>query len=391
MLRRLRPRLDADLLILGGGLAGLSLAAALARRGYPGRVQVLEPRREYVDDRSWAFWARAGDIEAECAEQQWAQWQIGALDQPALRCAAPGWRYCYLRSAQLYAQAQQQIAASAQIQLRLGLAADRLQAVGDALRVDTDDGPLFAAQVVDTRPPSAEQRAQSSLFQVFAGRELETTQNLFAADSVELMTDLRCDAHGLVFSYVLPLSPRRALVEVTRFAASPLPRAQLQAELDALIAGRGWQSAVALRDEFAVLPMGLPAAPPLPMGAVRAGIAGGGLRAASGYGFLRIRAWAERCADALARGGSAFGHPPEPALRRWMDALFLQVLRREPERAPELFLRMARGVRGAAFVRFMSDCASLSDYAQVVAALPPAPFLRALLSGGPTSTRRLRR
>jgi lycopene beta-cyclase len=137
--------------------------------------------------------------------------------------------------------------------------------------------------------------------------------------------------------------------------------------------------------------MGLPTAPPLPMGAVRAGVAGGGLRAASGYGFLRIRAWAERCADALARGGSAFGHPPEPALRRWMDALFLQVLRREPERAPELFLRMARGVRGAAFVRFMSDCASLSDYAQVVAALPPAPFLRALLSGGPTSTRRLRR
>lgn len=388
---RLRPRLDADLLILGGGLAGLSLAAALARRGYPGRVQVLEPRREYVDDRSWAFWARAGDIEAEHAEQQWAQWQIGALDQPALRCAAPGWRYCYLRSAQVYAQAQQQIAAGAQIQLRLGLAADRLQAVGDALRVGTDDGPLFAAQVVDTRPPSAEQRAHSSLFQVFAGRELESAQALFDPDSVELMTDLRCDAHGLVFSYVLPLSPRRALVEVTRFAASPLSRAQLQAELDALIARRGWQSAAALREEFAVLPMGLPTAPPLPTGAVRAGIAGGGLRAASGYGFLRIRAWAERCASALASGGSALAHPPEPALRRWMDALFLQVLRREPERAPELFLRMARGVRGAAFVRFMSDCASASDYAQVVAALPPAPFLRALLSAGATSARRAQR
>ncbi len=388
MAGRMRSRLDADLLILGGGLAGLSLASALGRVGYGGRVQVLEPRTEYSDDRSWAFWVRDGQPQADGVEQRWSQWRIGAAGEPTQTCAAPGWSYCYVRSERVYAKARQQIAACDQIELCLGRAAEGLQAAGDAVRVDTADGPVFAAQVVDTRPPSAEQLAGATLFQVFAGRELVTDRDCFQTDSAELMTDLRCDTDGLVFTYVLPLTRRRALVEVTRFAARPLPRAALDIDLNALIAVRGWAAATVLRHEFAALPMGLQPAPTLPIGAVRAGVGGGGLRAAAGYGYLRIRNWAERCAAALVTGHAALGHPPEPALRSWMDALFLQVLRREPELGPELFLRLARGLNGQSFVRFMSDCASLADCARVMAALPPTPFLRVLLTGGAPSTGR---
>lgn len=388
---RANPGLDVDLLILGGGLAGLSLAAELARTGYRGRVRVLEPRSAYSDDRSWAFWTHVAQPQPECVEQRWSQWQIGAAGEAARVCAAPGWRYCYVRSERVYAHARLQIEGSANIDLCLGRTAGGVHVDGDALRVDTDDGPVYAAQVVDTRPPGAEQRAGSTLFQVFAGRELTADLDCFDPRSAELMTDLRCDAEGLVFSYVLPLSRRRALVEVTRFAARPLLRTALEHDLDLLMAARGWSMATVLRKEFAVLPMGLPTAPALPEGAVRAGVGGGGLRAASGYGFLRIRSWAQRCAASLVVGGAALGHPQEPSLRRWMDALFLQVLRREPEHAPELFLRLARSLSGAASVRFMSDCAKPSDYARVIATLPPSPFLRALIAGATPSTRSAQR
>jgi len=104
----------------------------------------------------------------------------------------------------------------------------------------------------------------------------------------------------------------------------------------------------------------------------------GALRAASGYGFLRIQAWAERCAAALARDGRTVGHPNEPRLRQWMDELFLRVLTADPTRAPEFFLRLAGIVPSAAFVRFLSDQASVADIARIVTALPPWPFLRAL-------------
>ena len=382
------PKLDAELVIIGGGLAGLSLAAALVRTGYQGRAWILEPRTEYGDDRSWAFWIRDAQPQLECVEQCWSQWQIGAAGEAAHTRAAPGWHYCYVRSEGFYSEALRQIEKSSNITLSLGQTAGSVHTEGNALRVETDQGPILAAQVVDTRPPSAQQRAGATLFQVFAGRELASDYDCFDPHSAELMTDLRCDLDGLVFSYVLPLTRRRALVEVTRFATRPLLRSVLESDLDLLIAIRGWGTAVALRQEYAVLPMGLPDAAKLPAGAVRAGVGGGALRAASGYGFLRIRRWAELCAASLTGGRAALGHPPEPRLRRWMDALFLQVLRREPERAPELFLRLARGVSGATFVRFMSDCASLSDYARVIASLPPSPFLRALIAGSRLANKR---
>ena len=374
-------KLDADLVIIGGGLAGLSLAAALVHTGYQERARILEPRTEYGDDRSWAFWIHDSQPQPECIEKCWSQWQIGMAGEAAHTRSALGWRYCYVRSEDFYSEARRQIEKSSNIKLCLGQTAGRVHTDGNALRVETDQGPIFATQVVDTRPPCAQQHAGATLFQVFAGRELATDYDCFDPHSAELMTDLRCDSDGLVFSYVLPLTRRHALVEVTRFAKLPLPRSALASDLDLLIAKRGWGTALALRQEYAVLPMGLPRTAKLPAGAVRAGVGGGALRAASGYGFLRIRTWAKLCAASLAGGGAVLGHPPEPRLRRWMDALFLQVLRREPERAPELFLRLARGVSGATFVRFMSDCAGVSDYARVIAALPPSPFLRALIAG----------
>jgi lycopene beta-cyclase len=181
---------------------------------------------------------------------------------------------------------------------------------------------------------------------------------------------------------VLPLTATRVLVEATRFSRRPLPVDRLWQDLDALLARRGWSGAERLRAEAATLPMGLPPAADaaLPRGVVRAGTAAGALRAASGYGFLRIQAWADRCADAVMRGQPPPGHPAEPRLRGWMDGVFLRALASHPARTPDFFMGLATSVPAAAFARFMSDQASWRDQLRVMAALPPGPFLRALPS-----------
>jgi lycopene beta-cyclase len=63
-----------------------------------------------------------------------------------------------------------------------------------------------------------------------------------------------------------------------------------------------------------------------------------------------------------------------------MDAVFLNALIANPDRAPDFFLRLARLQPSAAFARFMSDQATAADVLRVVTALPPGPFLRALRS-----------
>ena len=379
----------ADLVILGGGLSGLALAERLTRSGAGGRVRILEPRERYTDDRSWAFWTPANSRWAKAATQTWERWRCATRGGASVAASAEGWRYAYLRSSTIYDSALQAIADEPRISLELGVRAGAITATAGGIEIASSAGPITARRVVDTRPPRPSRVAASRMFQCFAGREIALEAPGVDDREVELMTDMRADALGFIFSYVLPLSPTRVLVEATRFATRPLSAETLAADLDALVAARGWVQAPVLRMEQAVLPMGLPAASQhreIP-GVVLAGTAAGALRAASGYGFLRIQAWAERCADALARDGRPIGHPREPRLRQWMDEVFLRALTADPARAPDFFMRLAGIVPTASFVRFLSDQASVIDLARVIAALPPAPFLRAL-KPGPSIERR---
>ena len=370
----------ADLVVLGGGLAGLSLAMRLVQSGYRGRLRIIEPRERYVDDRSWSFWIPDGALPAVPVTRTWDDWVFSRDGGEAVVRQAQGWRYAYVRGSDFYRTALGLVAARPDVTLMLGTRAGAMAEVGDEVEIRTDAGPLRGRNVLDTRPPPASQRDGATLFQCFAGRELLLDAPGVDERRVELMTDMRADAEGFVFTYVLPLTPTRVLVEATRFSRQPLPADRLWQDLDALLARRGWSGAERVRAEAATLPMGLPApaGPALPRGAVRAGTAAGALRAASGYGFLRIQAWADRCADAVMRGQPPVGHPAEPRLRGWMDGVFLRALARHPARTPEFFMRLARAVPAAAFARFMSDQASWRDQLRVMAALPPGPFLRAL-------------
>jgi lycopene beta-cyclase len=371
-----------DLVILGGGLAGLALAERLARAGTGGQVRVIEPREHYEDDRSWAFWTPIGSAWAARANRTWARWCSALRGAPPVMSSAEGWCYAQVRSADVYAAATEAIATSPHVQLRSGIRAESLRATDDGVDVYTSAGTVRARHVVDTRPPSATRFAASPLFQSFAGRELALDGPGVDDRAVELMTDMRADARGFAFAYVLPISRTRVLVEATRFAARPMSAGELAADLDALVAARGWAHAPVLRTEQAVLPMGLPPASDEPLrGVVRAGTSAGALRAASGYGFLRIQAWASRCAAAIAADGPPIGHPVEPRLRRWMDAVFLHAVASNPAHAPVFFMRLATAVPPASLVRFLSDQATPIDLARIVTALPPWPFLRALGPG----------
>jgi lycopene beta-cyclase len=372
-----------ELVILGGGLAGLSLAARLADMPQLGRLCVIEPRRGYTDDRSFSFWAEDRSTWSSRAYHRWDEWQFACLGGESLTRRAAGWRYVYLRSKDVYDEALGRLSASPHIELRLGSRVEQVLTAHGGFEVRTDSGSLRARHVVDTRPPPASRLLRSQMFQCFVGRELLLHDARLDPQKLELMTDMRSDAHGFVFSYVLPFSTDRVLVEATRFSSRPLDFDLLAADLDRLVARRGWQRATALRTEQAVLPMGLPpiADDERVPGVCYAGTTAGALRAASGYGFLRIQSWADQCAEALRQGFGPLGHTREPALQRWMDRLFLKVLAAYPERAPELFLRLARTVPGPSFVRFMSDKATPLDLFHVIGALPPGPFLSALRGG----------
>jgi lycopene beta-cyclase len=370
-----------DLVILGAGCAGLSLAARLASGDGDLRVVLVDPRTEFADDRSWSFWQHDHHSLRGIVAHEWNGWTYADLAGRSATHRVPGMSYQYIRGVDFYRWALAEIAGDDRIALRLGVAAHELSSValpdGTAgVRVTTDEGALLARRVVDTRP----RRTAALLYQCFSGVEVEHGGALATeADAVGLMTRMRSGADGLGFMYVLPLSPTRALVEWTRFSPVPLAEGVVVAERDAEIAAMGLAGATVVREEGGILPMGrMPLDEQLIPGVVLAGNAGGALRDASGYAFLRIQRWARACAGALARGEDPAPHPGEPWVRRQMDRIFLQALRAHPERTADYFMAMARGVAPHRLLRFLTDRATAGDLASIIASLPLLPFLAQL-------------
>lgn len=367
----------ADLLIIGAGCAGLALAARLHPAGR--RVLILEPREAHRNDRTWCFWAPEHHEMSELIARHWTGWHLDI--------AATGTRHHHVSTAlpyqvipaeRYYDWALARIASNRDIVLQRGVSAGPITPDGTGFLVETDAGRVHALQIVDTRPARSQLQGPPLLEQVFAGKEIEAVST--PGTSAGVMEHMRHDRHGFAFDYILPLAEGRVLVEATRFAEPGLSMEVLNRDLDLALARRGWAQAAVVRNEAGRLPMGLPASrASTPDGWVEAGIAGGGLRASSGYGFLRIQAWARHCAGSVRRHGRVMAHPAEPGWRRWMDQTFLSAIKARPEAAPGYFSKIAGTLDGDGFARFMSDNARLSDWARIVSALPPAPLMQAAL------------
>ena len=185
----------------------------------------------------------------------------------------------------------------------------------------------------------------------------------------------------IAFTYLLPFTAYRALIEVTLFDKSLATPADLSQLLDQQIGLRtGLHRFTVERSEHGILPMGLPPPRRVRHGAsgpfLRVGLMHGAARASTGYAFQRIQRWAQSCAAQLVAGTPLQAHEPDPLLTRSMDRLFLSLLRRCPDTASTLFLSMFRRADPGGLMRFLTDRASLRDTFGIISSLPALPFIR---------------
>jgi lycopene beta-cyclase len=371
-----------NLVIIGGGCAGLALARQLVRAAPGLRFLVLEARTAYTDDRSWCFWGRDHHTLAALVSMRWDRWMFSRHGGQDTVQQQSGWSYQYIRSIDYYQRALACLAASKNASIRMGVHVLEIQQASHGLHITTTAGAMCAQHAVDTRPQLI--GSAPMMFQSFIGEELVGDQA--ACQTAGLMLDMATDTHGFRFVYRLPLGPDRVLIEATRFARAPVNLEVLAAD-QARARARYAPNGSVVRQEQAHLPMGywpaqaaaLGSQHSNPSGLVLAGQSAGALRASTGYGFWRIQAWARACADQIAKGQVPFSHPVEPWLRRQFDRLFLQTLAAEPAAAPALFMTMAQRLAPGRFIRFMGENAGWSDYVAMASAVPKAPILRTLL------------
>ncbi len=368
--------MECDIAILGGGCAGLSLATLLADAGPRGpRVAIVEPRRAYRNDRTWSGWHDRHRFGA-CVRARWTRWSLSSGQRRVVR-ANPATPYETIPADRFYDAALQAISRAPRVCLYTATRAGAVGEATDRAWVETDAGRLTARLVVDTRPP--EMQARHGLLQSFAGMEIETDRPCFDPSTVGLMEFGPASDDGITFLYTLPFSETRALLELTRMA----PDRGLAEDGGALLAmlGNTFGAFHVVREESGCLPMH-PALPARPVRRVlRLGTPAGALRASTGYGFGTIQAQALALSGLLlADMDAAIGWraAPPPGWMRFMDRLFLRVLRAHPEVGPKLLTTLFQRCPSTPLIRFLGGTAGLLDGGLVALSMPKLPFLREL-------------
>lgn len=373
---------DAQAVIVGGGCAGLSLAVHVvqaARRAGTAcpRVVVLEPRTQYLRDRTWCGWRFEAHPFAAAVSQRWERW---AVQDGARRVVRGSTRHPYehIPADRFYAQARELLAGAPEVTLQLGAAVTEIAAEGRQVVVHSSAGSLRAGLVLDSRPepaPAASGVDEVDLVQHFAGWEVEAARPCFDPGVVEMMDFAVGQARGLHFMYVLPFTPTRALVEATYISPRALAPAQYEADIRADLERRGVQEfVVGFREAGQIAMSTRPTRGRVSPRVLQIGLRGGLAKPSTGYAFAAIQRFSAALAEQMvARPGQPVLPPaPRPAAAVAMDRVFLSYLARHPGRGPALFVDLFERLPPDLLCRFLTDHGTPLDGLRVMASSPLA-------------------
>lgn len=367
---------DADVLIVGAGCAGLSLAWHLVERGLGGRrLLLVDPRTEYGRDRTWCFWNVVEHPFEDLVTKRWSRWRV-RHDGPWVERSADGLRYEHLPSDAFYDRALARLRAEPGVELRLGTSAGEIVEHADGVRVETSGGTLRAPIAFDSRPPP--RRAASrpgrdvAFLQHFEGWQIEADRDAFDPTVATLMDFAVPQEHGVHFFYVLPYGPRRALVEATWFGTEVPGDDVYETALVRYIRERLGVNEWRITDrEAGVIPM---SAEPMPIRlserVYRIGLGGGMAKPSTGYAFQAIQTFSEGMAARLDH--DTLPEPPTPRtpFQLFQDRVFLSYLSRHTSRMPATLVGLFEQVEPKLLARFLSDRSSPTNALEVMAAMP---------------------
>lgn len=385
---------DVDVVIVGAGAAGLSLARRLTAPG-PDAGAGQRPSVALVDapagplrppPRTWCFWEEPGGEYDDVLAASWDRLRVTAPDGTAVTARPAPLRYKMIRSAHFEERTGALLSRSGC--LRYEAAVDRVRDLpGGGAEVRGRDGTgadfrLRARWAFDSRPPRRPRPARTTLLQHFRGWFVRTDRPRFDDGVADLM-DFRTPqpGRGLSFGYVLPLGPQEALVEYTEFSPSVLTTAAYERALrhyaeDVLGLGPFRVTAT----EQGVIPMTDARFPRrsgrsvFPIGA-----AGGATRPATGYTFAAAQRHTRAVADALARGRTPLVPAPHPSRSRLMDAVLLRAVDTGRVDGAAFFTGLFRDVPAHRLLRFLDGGTHWWEDVLIGLRTPVRPMLRTAL------------
>ena len=189
---------EFDYVIIGGGCAGLSLAYELEthKKLEDKTLAIIEPRSEYKRDKTWSFWKILNHNFDDCVKKSWNNFSIKtSSNSKDIKC--DNFPYQSIDSELFYKKVINLLKQNKNISFYKNIQ-----------DINSDNSFIFNSV------PSFK-IDQNNLWQHFYGVEIETVDNFFDDNIINLM-DFDCEQRNCVhFFYTLPFNKNKALIETT--------------------------------------------------------------------------------------------------------------------------------------------------------------------------------
>ncbi len=371
-----------DYAIIGAGGAGLHLALTMLEDSWftHKKIILLDKDLKETDDKTWSFWEKGNGKWDTIIEKSWAKGKFNT-NQKSIDLDLAPYLYKTLPSINFYQFAKQQIAEAQNITW----VQDEINAVdrsNDSIKIKGNQANYIAQQVFDSRIDNrfaAEKDDYFTIQQHFKGWLIETEKPVFDTTTFVMMDFQVKWQNSTSFTYVLPFSPTKAMVEFTLFTPDLI-------EYDAydILLKKYIQDILKIdqyhitKVEYGVIPMtDYPFQKANQKGMMKIGTAGAHVKPSSGYAFKNMEKVAQKIIGNLKNN-----RPPASNILSkkfyFYDTLYLDVLVNHNQLGESIYTDMYEKNSIQQIFKFLEEETSLWEDFKIIISFKFSPFLKAL-------------
>ena len=351
---------DFDYIIIGGGCAGLSLAYELEihKKLENKTLAIIEPRDEYKRDKTWSFWKIIPHNFDDCVKKSWKNFSINIPNKTKfLDCDK--YPYQSIDSDLFYKKINEKLKKNKNINFFKNIE-----------EINTKNSFIFnSVPELNTN--------NNNLWQHFCGVEIETKNNFFDDEMMNLM-DFDCEQRKSVhFFYTLPYTKNKALVETTWLSmmndnSQKDYENQIKQYVENHLNLKEYK--INYKEEGAI-PLFYPSNKN-ENNKINIGTAGGMTRLSTGYTFLNIQEHSKFIRENLENITKTKVFEIKKKYQ-FLDKIFLRVMRKHSEIMPDIFFKMF-GSSSGNVIKFLSNKSNIIEDFSIILKMPKWTFIKAL-------------
>ena len=351
---------EFDYIIIGGGCAGLSLAYELEihNKLKDKNLAIIEPRDEYLRDKTWSFWKVFSHNYEDCVKKSWNNFTINLPNETKyVECQKTP--YQTIDSGLFYNKILSKLKLNKNI-----FFFKNINEINKTNSIIFNSVPQFDDQ-------------KKNLWQHFCGVEIETDKEFFD-DKIFNLMDFACDQRNSVhFFYTLPFTKNKALVETTWI--SQIDNDNLKdydQQIDNYLSNHlNIRNCKINYKEVGAIPL-FRQKNIKKLNEINIGSVGGMTRLSTGYTFLNIQEQCKYIRENIENINNVklfqVGEKYD-----FLDKIFLKVLKKNSSQMGDIFYKMFNS-SPSTVINFLSNKSNFFEDLEVISKMPKWMFIKQL-------------